>query len=81
MSRIYLIISVAGWAWFVIAAIYLFFRRNDLFSKTPPRGMGVSPMHAVSERQNTSHYTPPGSERHMHGQDAHATGDVESDNP
>ena len=40
MSRLYFILSVAGWAWLVIVAIFLVVRLT-LVRKTPPRGFDV----------------------------------------
>ena len=40
MSRLYVILSVAGWAWLVIVAIFLVVRLT-LVRKTPPRGFDV----------------------------------------
>jgi hypothetical protein len=40
MSRLYVILSVAGWAWLVIVSIFLIVRLT-LVRKTPPRGFDV----------------------------------------
>ena len=40
MSRLYFILSVAGWVWLVIVAIFLVVRLT-LVRKAPPRGFDV----------------------------------------
>lgn len=40
MSRLYFILSVAGWVWLAIAAIFLVVRLT-LVRKKPPRGFDV----------------------------------------
>jgi hypothetical protein len=40
MSRLYFILSVAGWAWLVIVAIFLIVRLT-LVRKAPARGVDV----------------------------------------
>ena len=40
MSRLYFILSVAGWAWLVVVAVFLVVRLT-LVRKAPPRGFDV----------------------------------------